>query len=435
MTIPGRTTIALAILLALALLGAAGTPAVAALWIGGNGLILASCLISGQRLTRARVVVERGAWPRLVVNGPVDVCFRCENRGSRAVRLSIVQPWPAAVQAESERINLLLAPGEEVEAAISVTPQRRGTMTILPAEVNWHYGEDLARRRVALPGCETDVSPTMHNVAQYELLRRHRALRQFGIHRLRMVGAGREFDQLREYGPDDDYRDIDWKATARRRSPVTAVYQAERSQDVMLCVETGRMMGNPFGHATALDHAVDAALVLAHVCCQSGDRCGLAVFRDTVTQYMKPANGQVATQRILKSLTHIRSQALFPSYAALAEALRMHQKRRSLTLLFTDLNDPQLAANLLSVAPSVSRRHLFVVVSLRDPMLESIACSAPTDRMGLHQVLAARRLSDERAARIRDLTRAGMRVLEVDADSITVDVINTYLEIKTRQLI
>jgi uncharacterized protein (DUF58 family) len=320
--------------------------------------------------------------------------------------------------------------------AFQVCARRRGRVLLPAARVDVRLASDLARRRTSLDGGTfIRVLPRLGAVAQYDVLRRHRALQQLGVHRMRLVGSGRDFDQLREYLPDDDFRDINWKATARRGRPITTVYQAQRSQDVVVCLECGRMMGNPLGTTTALDRAIEAALVLAHVCQRAGDRTGLVLFREVVTCFLRPARGAAAQARIVEALTDAHAEGVFPSYAALVSRLRLSHKRRSLIFLFTDLNDPQLAANLRAVLPLVSRRHVLVVVSLKDPLLDAVACGGAADRRGLYQVLAARHLADERATHVRELVQGGVRVLEVDADSITVDVINAYLQVKMRQLV
>jgi uncharacterized protein (DUF58 family) len=434
-TTPGRTTVFVAAALAVALLGVLVVPELLAVVLVGDALLLAACLIEGRALRRTRVTVQREGWTRAQINRPVDLVYRIENMGRRGLIVTIRQPWPASFESEAQIHEVSVGPGETVRVAQSVVPHRRGRVRVRTGQWQVRFASDLARRRRTLRSAHLAVYPDLRRVAEYDVLRRHRALRQFGIHRMRMVGTGRDFDQLRDYQPDDDYRDIDWMATARRREPITAVYQAERSQDVMLCLDSGRMMGSPIGAGTALDHAVDAALVLAHVCQKAQDRVGLALFRDTVHSYIKPMRAGAGMSRIIAQLVDLAPQGVFPSYKALIAALRANQKRRAMVFLFTDLNDPQLASNLIDVLPLVSRRHVFVVVSLRDPLLDSIASGPVQERRGLYQVLAARHLADERAGRVRELIRCGVKVLEVDADRITVELINTYLVIKTRQLV
>jgi uncharacterized protein (DUF58 family) len=381
--------------------------------------------------------------------------FRIENRGDRGLLVAVRQPWPASLDFEADTLEVRVEPGEVVRAALSVTPSRRGRVNVAPAEIDAWFPQGLARRRWDLPEqARISVYPNLEMLAQYETLRRSHALRQLGIHRMRMIGAGREFDQLREYVPDDDYGDINWKATARHRRPITNVYQAERSQDVLICLDCGRMMGNPVLAArqaqppspaddrarrgvplTALDKAIDAAMMLAHVCNRQGDRVGLVLFREAVHRFLKPANGAAAMTRLLQELIDTQPEGVFPSYAALASAIRVNHKRRSLIFVFTDLNDPQLAANLAEVMPLLSARHVVAVVSLRDPLLDRVAEGPAPDRRALYQALAARELANERQAHARELAKANVQVLEADADSLTLEVVNRYLSIKTRQLI
>ena len=195
------------------------------------------------------------------------------------------------------------------------------------------------------------------------------------------------------------------------------------------------MMGNPMGKGTALDCAIDASIMLAHVASRQGDRVGLALFADIVQRFIKPAAGVVAVNRMIEELVDARTQSVFPSYSALISALRIYQNRRSLIFIFTDLNDPQLAENLAQVLPLAARKHVLVVISLRDPLLDQYAGGPASDGSDVYKVLAARQLANERATRVRQLHRIGASVVEADAGSITVKLLNTYLSIKARQLI
>ncbi|MFP4055244.1 MAG: DUF58 domain-containing protein [Candidatus Brocadiia bacterium] len=436
MTVPGRPALFAAVVLNVVLLGVVVEPGVVYVVAAGDVLIVAACLASGRRLSRVPVTVRREGWQRFQLGREADFVFRIENRGRRTVVTTVRQTWPAAIEGRVDAVEVTVGPGEVVRAAVAATPRERGRVAIPPPTVDLRFPMGWARRRWSLPReAGVCVYPDLQSLVTYDVLRHHRALGLLGVHRLRMVGAGREFEELREYLPDDDFRHINWKATARRREPITNVYQAERSQDLLLCLDCGRMMGNPVGADTALDCAVDAAVMLAHVANRQGDRVGLALFREAVSLFLKPSSGARAVHRIIEELVDVAAEPVFPSYAALVEALRVGQKRRAMVFLFTDLNDPQLAADLAAVLPLVSRRYVVVVVSLRDPLLERVAAGPASERHDVYRVLAARRLADERDARSRDLVKHGVHVLDADAGELTLEVINRYLEIKTRQLL
>lgn len=436
MIVPSRPILAAAGAIALLLLAAPLAPQLALAALVADALLVALVLADGRRLRSRQVVVEREGWARLQLGRPTELVYRIENRSPAPLIVAVRQPWPETLEAPLDRLELRVEPGEIVRAALSVTPRRRGQVRVVPTEVDIRHPAGLARRRWAIPGeAKLSVFPNLKGVQEYDALRRAHALRQVGIHRMRMIGAGREFDQLREYQPDDNYGDINWKATASRRSPITNIFQAERSQEVMICLDCGRMMGNPVGAGTMLDLAVDASIMLAHVANRYSDRVGLLLFRDTVTRFLKPAAGPVAVQRIVGELVDAQPEGVFPSYAEMVSSLRRGQKRRSIVFIFTDLNDPQLAADLAQVLPLTSRRHVVVVVSLRDPLLTNVARGPASSRRELFQVLAASELDRERAARSAELVKAGVSVLEVEADSISLDVVNRYLAIKMRQLV
>lgn len=434
MIVPGRLTLMLAGLLAVLLIAAVVAPFMAPVILLADVALLAVVLIQGRRVRGLAVDVRRDDWGKGQVGRPQSLAYVISNRSSREVVVHLRQAWPAGVDSNEDRFEVHVAAGEVVRAALTATPRNRGTTTVPAAVVDVRLPRDFARvRRPMAPG-ELRVLPSLRGMTEYEALRRHHASSLAGLHRQRMLGAGREFDQLRDYVPDDDFRDVSWKATARRNHPITKVYQAERSRELVLCVDCGRMMGNPVEGATSLDHAIDASIMLAHVASRQGDRTGLALFRDTVYRFVKPSAGSAAVHRLIDELTDARSEPVFPSYAALVSALRVYQTHRAMVFLFTDLNDPQLAANLADVLPAVARRHVLVVVSLRDPLLDRVAAGPAADRRALYETLAARQLATERATRTRELQRFGATVLEADAGSLTVRLLNTYLSIKSRQL-
>ena len=399
------------------------------------GLVVA-VVVTGGRLRRLPVDVHREDHVRAQLGREQDVPFRIVNRSRRAVVVRVRQTWPAGLEAEGEVTEVRVAGGEIVRAALAVTPRVRGSVDLPPARFEIRPARfDLARVRRDTPPGRLRVYPSMAGLSAFEALRHHHAANMAGANLHRTLGAGRNFDQVRDYVPDDDFREINWKATARRNRPITNLYRAERSQDVMLCLDCGRMMGDRLAGGTALDHAVDAALMLAHLANRNGDRVGLVLFRDVVTRVLKPAGGLTAVHRMNDELVDARSEPVFPSYAALAAALRTHQARRSFVFLFTDLNDPQLAANLREVLPVITARHAVVVITLRDPLLDRVAGGAAADRDGVYAVLAANAIVQERATRVRELQRMGAAVVEADAGSLTGRSINAYLTTRARQVI
>lgn len=436
MITPGRTTVFILALLAAMLLAAVVMPGLVWLALLGNIVVIGVCFLEGRILRQMSVTVTAN-WPRRAQLGKrVSLPVRIENRSRRPLVVMIDQQWPLGIEADGQPLCVQVNAGEVVVAAFEVTPRQRGRATFPPLEVTVGFGHDLARHRLTQDaGRRLSVYPDLKHLWTYDQLRRSRALSQMGVHRQRMMGVGREFELLRDYMPDDDYRNINWKATARRQRPVTNLYQAERSRDVMICVDAGRMMGNPIGNGTALDCVVDAAVLLAHVSNRQSDRVGLAVFSDRMDTLLKPAAGSSAVNAIIERLVDAAPASRTTSYAVLVESLRASLNHRSLIFIFTDLNDPQLAQDLAEFLPLISRRHMVVTVNLRDLLLDQYAMAGAKTRQGIFEVLAARELASERDENQRSLTKAGVQAIEADVNSLSLAVINRYMAIKSRQML
>ena len=389
----------------------------------------------GRRLRLSDVRAIRD-WPsRLQVGREATMRLMIENHGERSVHVSARQAWPSDLHGEVAAWSAHIEPRQAAEFVVAVTPTRRGRIDLPNLEIDVSRRLSLAAlRQTGSAGGDLLVLPNLRGITSYEKLRRSRALRSAGFHRRRMVGAGREFDRMREYVAGDDFREINWKATARSGEPRTNLYQSERSRDVVICVDGGRLMGQPVDSRTTLDHAIDAALLLMHAGHDQSDRVGLVTFRDRVETIIRPSTTNSAA--ILRCLAEFESQPVFPSYLALVEQLRARQTHRGLVFLLTDLNDPQLASDLVDLMPTLVSRHVVVVVSLRDACVEQIAEGpAGEHRGGVSRVLAARSIARERAERSRQLVKAGVQVLEADASQLTLAIINQYMDVKARQLL
>ncbi|EQD37915.1 protein containing DUF58, partial [mine drainage metagenome] len=152
------------------------------------------------------------------------------------------------------------------------------------------------------------IYPDLRGIRRFEILRQHHTLAMMGLHRRRILGSGREFEQLRDYLPDDDFRDINWKSSAHHQRLITNVFQVERRQDVLLCLDAGRMMANPMGKRTMLDCAIDAAIMLGHVVIRQNDHVGSVVFRDTVNAFIRPSGSTSAMQHVIDALTDCKAE-------------------------------------------------------------------------------------------------------------------------------
>ena len=235
--------------------------------------------------------------------------------------------------------------------------------------------------------------------------------------------------------PGLDPRAIDWKASARHRKLLCQEFRAERNHQVILALDTGHLMSEPLGGIPKLDHAVNAGLLLAYFCLRTGDRVGLYGFDETVRCFGEPAGGMAAfprLQRLTAELDYHRSETNFTlGLSDLSTRLR----RRSLVILLTDFVDTISAELMVDNVQRLSRRHLVVFVTLRDPTLEAIAAAPPVTLEALHRAVVAGDFVREREVVLQRLRRLGVHCLDVPPARVSMHLVNRYLDIKRRELV
>ena len=414
--------------------------AVAAVWLEGRSIRLpADQAIRIDTETAARV--HRPCTLRLSL--PASAV---PPGGTVRVRLAWPEGWtettPEAA-AHAPRSGDRIGDPLQLELTFTGTPRKRGHAAFEPWCVDlMRSAPGLACRRIALAVEAIEVLPDAEPLRAFDRLARTRALGALGLHRQRRPGAGREFDQIREYVVGDDTRDIDWKASARANQLMVTQHRSERHRDVLIALDTGRMMGLVADGHPLVDRAVDAALLIARASRLQGDRVGLMVFDDRVRQTIRPSNRSYQQARVAEALAAAAAKPVYTDFRALAEEIQLRRFSRSLVILLTDTRDPQLAAELARVLPIIAARHRILVLSIRDLGLEAAASGRfPTDpspsepasaRSRVGAVLAADRLLQERAAKLAGLRRRGVEVVSCEPGRLALTAVDRYLRARDR---
>jgi uncharacterized protein (DUF58 family) len=275
------------------------------------------------------------------------------------------------------------------------------------------------------------VYPNLLEVRRYESLVRATLVRSGGYRAKRLPGAGREFSHYRDYNPDDDYRQVSWKATARRNKPITAVHESEFSQDIIFCLDVGRMMAARVGRLTKLDHAINAVLMLTHVSQTFQDNLGLLVFSHTVHLWLPPAKGRGQHARFLQALYSVKPELCYVNYREAFNHLIGRHPKRALTMVFTDLLDAVVSREYLDAAALLRRFHLPLTLAVADVPLQQLAAAPADSAEKMYDILVARDLLRGRAELLTSLERQGVMVLDTVPERLTIDAVNRYLALKT----
>jgi len=276
--------------------------------------------------------------------------------------------------------------------------------------------------------------------------------RGIGIHALRQVGKGREFEQLREYLPGDSYEDIHWKATARRGQPITKVYQIERTQQIYVIIDGSRLSArhseSPGSRLTASEHPdVDdyttimeryaaAALVMGLAADRQADEFGLLAFDDRVRKFVRAKTGKAHYDVCRDALYTLQAGSLTPDFAELFTFIATKIRRRALLIMLTNLDDPVLAESFTANIDVISRRHLVLINMLKpagaQPLFSDPSANTVDDiyrKLGNH--LVWRQLQETG----KYLRRRGAGFYLLENENLCTDIVSQYLTVKRRQVL
>ena len=247
----------------------AGSPALAVVY---NLLLLGVAWITGRMGPRGdQLHLERRFDPVLSVRVPNRIELRLRNDGAETLAGVLRDESPDGFASSDREFAIGLGAGDSKTLSYTVTPNERGSTSFRGTFLRLRRPLGLVDVVVELPNTESvRVYPNVLALREFDLLRQRGMLRQMGIRRSRMRGLGTEFESLREYAEGDDFRKIDWKATARRGRLVVRNFEHERNQAVIVCIDIGRRMLAEVDGVRKLDHVLDALLMLAHAAARSG---------------------------------------------------------------------------------------------------------------------------------------------------------------------
>ncbi len=411
----------------------AGIPAIfdGWLWLAlGLSTILAVVALADLATSRRRIEAVRRVGDVLSIGAenlvrievrsvgpPLDL----ELKDDLPLHFELAGSWPRAT---------LPGSGEWVTAEYRVRPMRRGRYALGRLHGRYRSRLGLWRRTVTWPlERAVKVYPNLLAARQWEIaIRQGRHLE--GMKRARVRGTGTEFESLREYQPGDQYRAINWPATARRGKLVTTLYQVDRSQPIMLLIDGGRLMIPHVRGLSKLDHTLNAALLLATVAAERGDQIGMMLFGGEVKSFMVPRKGRGQVLAMVEALYDAAPEQVEPDYGRMIGWLRAKHKKRSLVVFFTDLVDPDISKGLIDHLAALAAHHLVMVVCLSDPELLRLAGQVPQESREVYRKAAALEVLAQRAETKARLQAMGVLVVDVPPEEFSTAVVNQYLLIK-----
>ncbi len=384
--------------------------------------------------------VRREMQPIATRGASHPVTLVIENRSRGLVELSVVDDRPASVDVPRAIPPLTLQGGTVRRIGSPVVPIERGQIGFERVFVRCRSRLRLWHAFWRFPASDSlHVYPALKQIGRYALYARANRMSLLGVRRSRRIGGDNEFERLRDYSSDDQFKTIDWRATARRLKLTVRDHQSNQSQRIVFAVDCGRMMVNRSAGESLLDAALDAALTLAHVALSQRDEAGLLCFDEGVTRWLPPRGGRRQLNRMVAAAHDVRPRLVESRADTALLHLQRQCRKRTLLVVFTNVIDDRNAERIRShLAPAVGR-HLPLVVLLRDRSLFAAVDAGADGRRhggrGLERAGAAADILLWRRQVLANLEADGILTLDADPEDLTAALVSRYLSIKARRML
>lgn len=401
------------------------------IFLGLSGTDLLMLFGTGGRVSGKREVPERFS------NGDENVVSIWLASSYRfAVKARVLDELPPQFQLRNMVLHESLSGGTSRLLTYALRPVERGEYQFGKINIYVSSALGLFERRFAEKQFQTvKVYPSFLQLRKYELMAFSQQQSIEGQRKLRKIGHSLEFDHIKDYTVGDDPRHINWQATARRGNLMVNHFVDEKSQAIYNVIDKSRPMKMPFGGMTLLDYAINASLALSSIALKKGDRAGLITFQHKPEALVPAQKGPRQMHIIMESLYGETTDFNEHNFGLLYAQVAARLSTRSLLLLYTNFESQYSLERQLKYLKLLNRKHLVLLIIFRNTELDKLLASHPESLREVYQQAIAQNMLNEKYAIMYYLHQHGILSMYTSPQSLTADVINKYLELKSRRMI
>ena len=349
------------------------------------------------------------------------------------VHANIIDELPVQFQQRNWLMKTRIEAGENAKLEYSLRPTSRGEYVFGNINLYAHSPLMLVKKRYTFSAEQTvKVYPSYIQMRRYQLLAISNQLQQVGVKRMRKLGHSMEFEQIKEYVRGDDYRTINWKATASKGDFMVNNYTDERSQQIYCMINKGRVMKMPFAGMSLLDYAINSSLVLSNVALVKQDKAGLITFAENLDTFLQADKKPTQMNLLLEALYKQQTQYLEPDFEKLFSIIRNRITHRSLLVLFTNFESMESLARELPSLKRMAKYHLLLVVFFENTEVRSLVDSKVVTIEDMYIKTIAEKFAFEKRLMVKELQKNGIVSILTTPENLTVTTVNKYLELKNR---
>lgn len=364
------------------------------------------------------------------------IVITVNNNYSFAIKIRIIDEVPFQFQLRDFTIDKNLDAGKTIATEYMLRPVERGEYHF--GKLNVYVASPLrliSRRFVFDEGRMVQTYPSYLQLKKYGMIAFSNRLFEHGLKKIRRLGHTMEFEQIKDYTPGDDLRTINWNATARRNKLMVNQFQDERSQNIYMAIDKGRIMKMPFNGLSLLDYAINASLVLSDIILKKGDKAGLFAFSKHITNRVAAERRKAQMQKIMESLYNVSTDYFESDYGRLYADIKRNTTQRSLILLYTNFETLDGLYRQLPYLKGIAKSHLLVVIFFDNTELNTLIKKKASTVQEIYDKAVAEKFAFEKRLIVNELSKYGIHTILTQPENLTIDSINKYLEIKSRGMI
>ena len=364
---------------------------------------------------------------------PVQI--KLENHFPFRIKYTLLDEIPEQFQLFDFKMKGMISSKKEIELNYDLIPSERGLYKFGNINVFVESPLRFLQRKILIPAeSQLKVYPSFLRLNQYNLQNFKAHINEIGQKKIRRIGHSMEFEQIKNYVAGDDFRTINWKATAKQQKLMVNQFVDEKSQQVYCAIDKGRVMKMPFHDRTLLDYSINSSLIFSNVVLQNHDRAGVFTFSNHLENLVKAERRTNQLHKISETLYGVQSNFMESDFGKLYNYIKYKITQRGLILLFTNFESMDSLHRQLPYLLAINKIHLLVVVFFRNTELEDFLIS-PTEKSDLYEKTLVEKFIYEKQQIVLELNKHGIQTVLTRPEDLTVNAINKYLEIKSRGII
>lgn len=354
--------------------------------------------------------------------------------GGFTMNIDIVEEFPPQLQLRDKSFLLTdLKPGFKRDLDYQIRPTQRGIYAFGNTHIFVRSSISFIKRRVTIETAQdVKVYPSFIQARKYSFMALNDRISEVGVKKIRKLGVNHEFEQIREYVTGDDFRVINWKASARRGGFMVNQYQEERAQNVYCLVDKGRMMHMPFEGLSLIDYAINSSLVMSSIAIGKGDKAGLITFSDKIGSFLLANRKRIQMSTIADALYAQETRLRETDFLRLYKNVKFKIKKRSLLLLFTNFDSMVSLKRQLPYLKALSRDHLLCTIIFDNTEINLRADTKAFGMKSSYDQTIAEKFQHDKRQIVRELNKNGIYTILTEPQELTVNTINKYIELKAK---